>query len=127
MPELEKTKYSWRKVFGNVEKWDDPLILDKMRKQAMAVMYAVSRGKKVDPSQYKAAEYILGRLVAPHTSQQVHFHLSLAEIQKAQLRAGLIPSLSPVREAKRIVSEPAKTPENTLKSAEVVDPKITKP
>lgn len=79
-------------VFPESKEWNDPKVLNKVRRQAVSVLYAAIMGKKIEKERLEAAKFAVGKLVATDAPKNVQVNfISWREIAEDVKKAGLLP------------------------------------
>jgi hypothetical protein len=89
--EKKRSFLSWQLSFPKSNRWDDPVVIDALRKEAILVTMRTLKGIPTPKEQTQAALFVLGRMVATHTSPQVTVNLTAKDFLEAKRRAGLLP------------------------------------
>ena len=88
----DELEISFRELFPEATKWDDPQVIQRIKEQALAVLYASMIGRTVPEPQRKSAETVFTRLMAGQVGPNVKYHLTLKSVENAMAKAGLKPA-----------------------------------
>lgn len=81
---------TFESVFPGAKEWHEPKVLNKIRKQALAVLYAALKGKQLDKERLEAAKFAVGKMVAQEAPKKAVFNfISWQDITRAADKAGL--------------------------------------
>jgi len=82
---------AWNRHFPGCDDWDDPRVVNKIRKHALSVLYSSVRGKaKIPKEQLESARFAVARLIADQAPRNVQVNfIQWKDIAQAVERAGL--------------------------------------
>lgn len=102
----------WQDEFGE-RHWKDPEVDDKMAKQSLITLQNAMKGRKINDTQRKAAEFVAAHKAWPMIREGGTININvlrLEDIEKAKIKAGLVPLLtsSPLpKEDSEVIEVPA--------------------
>lgn len=77
-------------IFPSAKKHDDPHVLEKLRRQAVAVLYAALKGVVIEKERLQAAQFVVGKMVANETPKNVQVNfIQWGEVMRSIQKAGL--------------------------------------
>jgi len=98
-------------VFPDAKEWNEPKVLDRVRRQAISVLQAALHGRKIDKDRLNAAQFAVGKLVAQDAPKhiQVNF-ISWQDIAKSTQKAGMLKEAKVIETKEKVPLNPAASP-----------------